>query len=124
MRPFTRPVNTQGDVCDWFRVAFAMITEGRMRGEAERQPRGVYCAHGIARPLGVFRMHNTVNGKSYVGTSVDLPLMFNRQRAQLGFGVQRRAEKVDDALSVPARPASHFRRDHNIPATRRRAFGV
>jgi hypothetical protein len=39
-----------------------------------------------ARPIGVFRVHNTVNGKSFVGTSVDLPSMLNRQRAQLGFG--------------------------------------
>lgn len=39
-----------------------------------------------ARPMGVFRVHNTVNGKSFVGTSVDLPSMLNRQRAQLGFG--------------------------------------
>jgi hypothetical protein len=39
-----------------------------------------------ARPMGVFRVRNTVNGKSFVGTSVDLPSMLNRQRAQLGFG--------------------------------------
>jgi hypothetical protein len=38
------------------------------------------------RPMGVFRVHNTVNGKSLVGTSVDLPSMLNRQRAQLSFG--------------------------------------
>lgn len=39
-----------------------------------------------ARPMGVFRVRNTVNGKSFVGSSVDLPSMLNRQRAQLGFG--------------------------------------
>ncbi|MHB8080011.1 MAG: GIY-YIG nuclease family protein [Candidatus Krumholzibacteriia bacterium] len=38
------------------------------------------------RPMGVFRVHNTANGKSFVGSSVDLPAMLNRQRAQLGFG--------------------------------------
>ncbi len=38
------------------------------------------------RPMGVFRVLNTVNGKSLVGTSVDLPSMLNRQRAQLSFG--------------------------------------
>jgi hypothetical protein len=38
------------------------------------------------RPIGVFRVLNTVNGKSLVGTSVDLPAMLNRQRAQLSMG--------------------------------------
>ena len=33
------------------------------------------------RPAGVFRVRNTANGKSLVGTSVDLPSMLNRQRA-------------------------------------------
>jgi len=36
--------------------------------------------------MGVFRVCNTANGKSFVGSSVDLPSMLNRQRAQLGFG--------------------------------------
>ena len=39
------------------------------------------------RPAGVFRVRNTANGKSLVGTSVDLPSMLNRQRAQLRMGV-------------------------------------
>lgn len=37
------------------------------------------------RPMGVYRVHNTVNGKSLVGTSKDLPAMLNRQKAQLQF---------------------------------------
>jgi hypothetical protein len=36
--------------------------------------------------MGVFRVLNTVNGKSFVGVSADLPAMLNRQRAQLRFG--------------------------------------
>ena len=36
--------------------------------------------------MGVFRVRNTVNGKSLVGTSVDLPSILNRERAQLNFG--------------------------------------
>ncbi len=36
-----------------------------------------------ARPMGVFRVRNTRRGISLVGTSVDLPSMLNRQRAQL-----------------------------------------
>ena len=38
------------------------------------------------RPMGVFRVHNTVADKSFVGTSRDLPSMLNRQRFQLGNG--------------------------------------
>lgn len=34
-----------------------------------------------SRPMGVFRVRNTVNGKCFIGTSVDLPSMLNRQRA-------------------------------------------
>jgi len=38
------------------------------------------------RPMGVFRVRNTVNGKSLIGTSKDLPGMLNRQRFQLELG--------------------------------------
>jgi hypothetical protein len=38
------------------------------------------------RPAGVFRVRNTTNGKSLVGSSTDVASMLNRQRAQLGFG--------------------------------------
>jgi hypothetical protein len=38
------------------------------------------------RPAGVFRVHNTVEDKSLVGTSGDVPSMLNRQRFQLGHG--------------------------------------
>jgi len=36
--------------------------------------------------MGVFRVRNTTNGKSLVGSSVDVPAMLNRQRFQLGAG--------------------------------------
>jgi hypothetical protein len=36
--------------------------------------------------MGVYRVRNTVTGKSLVGSSVDLPAMLNRQRAQLKMG--------------------------------------
>lgn len=36
--------------------------------------------------MGVYRVHNTVNDKSFVGTSIDLPSMLNRQQAQLRMG--------------------------------------
>ncbi len=38
------------------------------------------------RPMGVFRVRNTANGKSLVGSSTDLPAMLNRQRFQLELG--------------------------------------
>ena len=38
------------------------------------------------RPIGVYRVRNTENGKSLVGSTVDLPAMLNRQRAQLKMG--------------------------------------
>ena len=40
----------------------------------------------MEHPMGVFRVHNTANDKSFVGTSVNLPAMLNRQQAQLQFG--------------------------------------
>jgi len=38
------------------------------------------------RQMGVFRVRNTTNGKSLVGSSADVPAMLNRQRFQLGAG--------------------------------------
>ena len=38
------------------------------------------------RPMGVFRVRNTKNGRSLIGSSVDVPGMLNRQRFQLGAG--------------------------------------
>ncbi len=38
------------------------------------------------RPMGVYRIRNKVSGKSLVAASNDIPAIFNRHRAQLGFG--------------------------------------
>ena len=38
------------------------------------------------RPAGIFRVRNTVHDKSFIGASVDLPSMLNRQQAQLRLG--------------------------------------
>jgi len=38
------------------------------------------------RPMGIFCVRNTANGKVLIGSSVDLPSRLNRERAQLGFG--------------------------------------
>lgn len=48
------------------------------------------------RPMGVYRVHNTVSDKSFVGASVDLPAMLNRQQAQLKFGAHRNKELQAD----------------------------
>lgn len=71
------------------------------------------------RPMGVFRVRNTVNGKSLIGKSTDLPSMLNRQRAQLRmvshsnralqkdleeYGPDAFEVEVLDTLDVPDRP--------------------
>ncbi len=38
------------------------------------------------RPMGVFQVRNTLSGKVFLGSTVDLPSMLNRQRAQLQMG--------------------------------------
>lgn len=48
------------------------------------------------RPMGVFRVQNTVNGKSLIGTSRDLPAMLNRQRAQLQLNSHMNADLQSD----------------------------
>ncbi len=41
---------------------------------------------GTPRPAGVYRVRNTVNGRSVVGSSPNLPGILNRQRFQLERG--------------------------------------
>ncbi len=38
------------------------------------------------RPMGIFRVRNTVSGRWLVGATVDLPAALNRQRATLRLG--------------------------------------
>ncbi len=38
------------------------------------------------RPMGVYRIHDTVTGRSVVAASVNLPGILNRHQAQLRFG--------------------------------------
>jgi hypothetical protein len=56
------------------------------------------------RPMGVFRVRNTADGRSLVGTSVNLPAMLNRQRAQLRLGAHpnRALQKDWNELGVEA----------------------
>ena len=57
-----------------------------------------------ARPMGVYRVHNTVHDRSLVGTSVDLPSILNREMAQLRLRAHRNAAlQADwDALGADA----------------------
>jgi hypothetical protein len=38
------------------------------------------------RPMGVFRVRNSIHDLSFIGSATDLPAMLNRQRAQLSLG--------------------------------------
>ena len=46
--------------------------------------------------MGVFRIRNSQNGKSYVGFSIDLQAMINRQKAELKFGSHRNTELLNE----------------------------
>ncbi len=48
------------------------------------------------RPMGVYRVRNTIDDRSLVGRSVDLPAILNRERAQLRLGAHRNAELQRD----------------------------
>ncbi len=59
------------------------------------------------RPMGVYRIRNTETNKSYVGFSVDLPAIFNRQKTELKFGTHRNTELLDQWKSY-GEPAFRF----------------
>ena len=48
------------------------------------------------RPMGVYRIGNTQNGKSYVGYSIYLQARINRQKTELKFGSHRNAELLGE----------------------------
>ena len=71
------------------------------------------------RPMGVYQIRNTANGKLLVGSSVNLPAILNRHRAALNFGGHQNRElqkdwaefgaeafefEVLDTLAPPERP--------------------
>jgi hypothetical protein len=47
-------------------------------------------------PMGVYRIRNTQNDKSYVGYSIDLQARINRQKAELKFGSHRNSELLSE----------------------------
>jgi len=48
------------------------------------------------RPMGVYRVRNTTNGKALVGTSRDLTAVLNRHRAQLRLNAHRNRAMQND----------------------------
>ncbi len=48
------------------------------------------------RPMGLYRVQNTANGKTLIGTSRDLPSALNRHRAQLRMGGHRNRQLQAD----------------------------
>lgn len=48
------------------------------------------------RPMGIFQVRNDVNGKIFVGSSMDLPAIFNRIRFQLFGGAHPNKELESD----------------------------
>ena len=48
------------------------------------------------RPMGVYRIRNTRNHKSYVGFDRDLPARINRHKAELKFGSHRNRELQEE----------------------------
>ena len=48
------------------------------------------------RQMGVYRIRNTRNGKSYVGFSIDLQARINRQKTELKLGSHRNRELLDE----------------------------
>lgn len=47
-------------------------------------------------PMGVYKINNTQNGKSYIGFSTDLRARLNRHKAELNFGSHRNAELLEE----------------------------
>ncbi len=50
--------------------------------------------------MGVYRIRNTRNDKSYVGFSTDLPARINRHKAELKFGSHRNVELLGEWNSL------------------------
>jgi hypothetical protein len=48
------------------------------------------------RPIGIFQVRNTANGKLLIGSATDVPAMLNRQQAQLRLGAHPNAPMQAD----------------------------
>lgn len=59
------------------RVSDAVVTDRKAAARAYKEDR---------RPMGIFRVRSIESERAFVGSSVDLPSMLNRQRFQLEMG--------------------------------------
>lgn len=50
--------------------------------------------------MGVYRIHNTHDDRSFVGRSVDLPSVLNRERVSLKFGAHKNAALQRDWVAL------------------------
>lgn len=55
-----------------------------------------------ARPMGVYQIRNTTNGKVLIGTSVDLPSILNRRRGELRAGRHQNSALQKDLRELGA----------------------
>lgn len=52
--------------------------------------------------MGVYRIKNTQKGTSYIGYSVDLHAIMNRQRTELKFGTHRNTQLLEEWKTLGA----------------------
>jgi len=74
-----------------------------------------------ARPMGVFQIRNTINGKVLIGTSVNLPAILNRHKAELRLGGHRNRALQQDWNEFGA-DAFEFEILDTLPASDRPAY--
>ena len=65
------------------RIDTAVILAGQKKEIAMDRSKAKRDYKQAKQPMGVYRIMNTQNGKSYVGFSTDLPARINRQKAEL-----------------------------------------
>jgi hypothetical protein len=70
------------------------VYKGKQYGTDQSEAKEEY--NQAKRPMGVYKIGNTQNGKSYVGCSIDLQARSNRQKTELKFGSHRNAELLGD----------------------------
>ena len=62
----------------------------------ERRKELIRAYKDTPKQLGVYRVHNTINGKSLVGAARDVRARLNRQLAELKFGIHPNKTLLDD----------------------------
>src|SRR5438270_259824 len=68
------------------------------------------------RPMGVYRVRNKVNGKTLIGSSVNLPAILNRHRSELRMGGHRNRALQNDWNQFGADAFEFEELDHLQPS--------